>query len=580
MAKKNYTAIIDQDNVTQEVKDIAVKYDPLNRSGGEGFHVNQDGELKIEEEKVMKSHRIIQDKIDNDSIRIVELPSESGQLMHQYGRNEFRIYNLPKPVEGDVIGLLGKNGIGKTTALEILSGELLPNLGMHEDPPNLQDVVGSLSESVLVEHLRKAQDDNISVSRKPQIASDYTMDKVVSDVLNISSDDDMAKNLSIDGLLNKRLSSLSGGELQRVLICNALNVEADVYIFDEPSSFLDVGQRVDTSEVISNNVEEDSTTFVVDHDLTFLESLCDKVHILYGETNNYGVVSNPSSTRNGINDYVKGYVSGDDVKIRSEQFKFEIRSSEDKQLEDNRISYPDFDVTLGDFDLSVSGGDIMESQVVGILGENGLGKTTYAKALAGQFDTIEDFDFRVSYKPQYLEATNENISPDTYVSQISNIDRSTMKDMNRRLNIDNLMNQKLGNMSGGELQKLSVSICLSRQADVYLLDEPSAYLDVETRNKMAQLLKTHSNKTSDPILVIDHDIFFISTVSDDVVVFSGVPGDHGEATPVIDLKEGMNTFLSEMDITLRKDRDTKRPKFNSKGSQLDRKQRKSGEFYK
>lgn len=578
MAKENYTAIIDQDNVTEEVKDIAVKYDPLNRSGGEGFHVDKNGKLKIEEQKVMKSHRIIQDKIPNDSINIVELPSESGELIHQYGENGFRIYNLPKPVEGEIIGLLGRNGIGKTTALRILSGETIPNMGLHEEDLSIDDVVDQVTESILVEHLREAHKSDISVSRKPQIASEYSIDKKVSEVLDV--EDSMSEDLSVNQLLDKKLSSLSGGELQRVLVLNALSNESDVYIFDEPSSFLDVRQRVDASDVISENVGDESTTFVVDHDLTFLESLCDTVHILYGDTNNYGVVSNPVSTRNGINDYVRGYVSSDDVKIRDTQFEFDIRSSEDKQLESSRVSYPDFKVNIGDFNLSVSEGDIKQSQVVGILGENGLGKTTYAKALAGQLDSTADFDFTVSYKPQYLEVNNGEMSAQAYISQIPNINMSTMKDMKRKLDIDGLMEQDLGSLSGGELQKLSISICLSREADMYLLDEPSAYLDVETRNHVGQLLKTYSNKTGNPVLVIDHDIFLISTVSDNVVVFTGDSGNYGNATSVIGLEEGMNRFLSEMDVTLRKDRDTNRPKFNNRGSQLDRKQRSEGEYYK
>lgn len=578
MAKENYAAIIDQDNVTEEVKDIAVKYDPLNRSGGEGFHVNKDGKLEIEEHKVMKSHRIIQDKIPNDSIRIVELPSESGQLIHQYGENGFRMYNLPKPAKGDVIGLLGRNGIGKTTALKILSGEITPNMGNHSEELDINQVVDEISASVLVEHLREAHKDRISVSRKPQIASEYSIDKKVLEVLDI--DKDIADELSIDRLLDKELSSLSGGELQRVLVSNALSEESDVYIFDEPSSFLDVRQRVDTSDVISENVADKSTTFVVDHDLTFLESLCDTVHILYGDTNNYGVVSNPISTRNGINDYVRGYVSSDDVRIRDTQFEFDIRSSENKQLESERVSYSDFEVSVGSFELSVSEGEIKQSQVVGILGENGLGKTTYAKALAGQLDTNMDFDFTVSYKPQYLEVGEDSISTEAYLSRIPDINRSTMRDMKRKLDIESLMQQDIGSLSGGELQKLSLAICLSREADIYLLDEPSAYLDVETRNQVGQLLKGYSNKTGNPVLVIDHDIFLISTVSDNVVVFSGQSGSHGNATSVIGLREGMNKFLSEMDVTLRKDRDTNRPKFNSRGSQLDREQRNKGEYYR
>lgn len=580
MAQNNYTAIIDQDNVTDEIKDIAVKYDPLNRSGDEGFYVNDKGELNIDESKVMKSHRIIENKIPNDSIRIVELPSESGDLVHQYGRNAFRIYNLPQPRDGEIIGLLGQNGIGKTSALKILSGEIIPNMGSYESDSNLEDSFNMMNDSATVEHLRKVHQEDTHISRKPQIASDYSIDKKVNETVNLDRKDDLVGNLSITHLMDKNLSTLSGGELQRVLLAAVLENRSDIYIFDEPSSFLDVGQRIKVSDVIKEKTEDDSVTFVVDHDLTFLESICDSVHILYGEPNSYGIVSNPLSTRNGINDYVKGYVSSDDIMIRKDKFEFDIRGSDDKQLEDVVIDYDNFDISVGDFDLQVSEGSVRSSQVIGILGENGLGKTTFAKSLAGKLDTEQNFEFNVSYKPQYLEVNNKNISVEGYVSQIPDLNGSIPDNIKSKLGIENIMKQRLGDISGGELQRLSIAICISREADIYVLDEPSAYLDVEKRNRVGQLLSNYSNKTGDPIFVIDHDIFLINTVSDDVMVFSGKSGDYGNASQVMSISKGMNSFLSEMGITLRKDEDTKRPKVNKKGSQLDKKQKSQDQYYK
>lgn len=580
MAQNNYTAIIDQDNVTDEVKDIAVKYDPLNRSGKDGFYVNDDGELKIEENNVMKSHRIIQKKIPNDSVRIVELPSESGNLIHQFGKNSFRLYNLPRPNKGQIIGLIGRNGIGKTTALKILSGEIEPNMGKYNSNITLDESLDRISDSSTIQHLKDVHSGDFKVSRKPQIASEYNIDKKVGDILETQGNMDIIDNLSIDNLLTNDLSSLSGGELQKVLLARVLETDSDIYIFDEPSSFLDVGQRITASDVIKNNIGEDSVTFIVDHDLTFLESICDTVHILYGEPNSYGVVSNPLSTRNGINNYVKGYVSSDEVMVRNEKFEFDIRGSEDKKLEDIAIKYDDFNVSLGSFDLFVNEGSIRESQVIGILGENGLGKTTFAKSLAGKLKTEQEFAFTVSYKPQYLDINNENISVKTYISQIPELKGSISSDLKSKLEIENLMNQDLGDLSGGELQRLSIAICISREADIYVLDEPSAYLDVEKRNMTGKVLNNYSSKTGKPILVIDHDIFLINTVSDDIIVFRGEPGVKGEASTVMEISEGMNEFLSDMDITLRKDKDTKRPKVNKKDSQLDRKQKKQGDYYK
>jgi len=155
-------------------------------------------------------------------------------------------------------------------------------------------------------------------------------------------------------------------------------------------------------------------------------------------------------------------------------------------------------------------------EILGILGKNAIGKTTFVKMLAGVIepDNVKlDLNMRVSYKPQYIEpqdALVASLHPDMELVE--------------RFCIRHLMDRNLKDLSGGELQKIAIVDCLSREADLYLLDEPSAYLDVEERLKLSKHLKKYIEDHKKNILVVDHDILLIDYLSDQLMVFSGEGG--------------------------------------------------------
>ncbi|MDY6768882.1 MAG: ATP-binding cassette domain-containing protein, partial [Candidatus Nanohaloarchaea archaeon] len=117
---------------------------------------------------VMEEHTLIQKKIPNDAVKILRLPVEEGQLVHQYGENSFRLYELPAPVEGQVVGLLGRNGVGKSTALQILAGLLTPNLGDYDTDPALDEVIDRFRGTAIQNHLEALRAGEVEAAYKPQ----------------------------------------------------------------------------------------------------------------------------------------------------------------------------------------------------------------------------------------------------------------------------------------------------------------------------------------------------------------------------------------------------------------------------
>jgi ATP-binding cassette subfamily E protein 1 len=519
------------------------------------------------------------------AIAIINLPDELDNPTHRYGENGFALYGLPVPTEGRVTGLLGPNGIGKSTAVAILSGLLAPNLGRGA---SWEEVIESYSGSALGDYLRRVVEKGVKTAYKPQyvdrIPKSYsgTVEGLLENTDERGALSDLAKRLNLSPLMEREITSLSGGELQRVAIVACAARDADVYFFDEISPYLDIYQRINAASAI-RDLAETRSVMVVEHDLALLDLLAENVHLVYGTPGAYGVITRPKGVRVGINQYIKGYFPEENIRVRSEPIVFEVHAPRAEKDVPLLVEYDTFTKRYSQFILEAERGEIRRGEVVGILGPNGIGKSTYIKILAGvEEPTTGDLDLKlkVSYKPQYLKADTD-LSVQGFLRKITpEFDSSYYQsEFVKPMGLENLMDQAMVELSGGELQRVAIVGCLSRDADLYLLDEPSAHLDVEQRMMAAKVMRRFAESTERSVLVVDHDIYLIDLLSEKLMVFEGEQGKRGFAHPPVKMREGMNRFLRSIGITFRRDEDTHRPRVNKPGSRLDRAQRESGEYY-
>ncbi|HID91345.1 TPA: ribosome biogenesis/translation initiation ATPase RLI, partial [Candidatus Bathyarchaeota archaeon] len=266
------------------------------------------------------------------ALSIVNLPDELEEdCSHRYGVNAFKLYRLPVPSPGKITGLIGPNGVGKTTSLRILAGEIWPNLGNVEEPPDRDEVIRRYRGSVLQDYFRRLSEGELRVAYKPQHIG--AIPKVIrGKVGNILKRLDergvsgqVIDELQLRGLLDRRIAVLSGGELQRVAIAAALLRDVEVYLFDEPSSHLDIYQRVNMAKAIRGLVKEGKMVVVAEHDLAVLDYLSDQVCVLYGKPDVFGVVSHVYGVREGINVYVQGFIPSENMRIRKKPIAFHVR---------------------------------------------------------------------------------------------------------------------------------------------------------------------------------------------------------------------------------------------------------------
>ncbi len=528
------------------------------------------------------------------ALAIVNLPDElEGECSHRFGANTFKLFRLPMPTPGSVLGLVGQNGIGKSTALKILSGEIKPNLGEYDQPPEWSGIIQHFRGSTLQDYLQKLSEKRLRVIMKPQYVDKLpqAVSGKVGDLLKKADERDvfetLTEQLQLDNILDRTLDVLSGGELQRVAIAASISRNADVYLFDEPSSYLDVQQRLQAARVIRSLKDADKTVIVAEHDLAILDYLSDYVCVFYGCPAVYGIISHVHAVRTGINIYLEGFVPDENIRFRKEPIIFHIKPpSAGWAADETVLKWDAMQKAYTGFSLQIEPGEAGLGEVIGILGPNGIGKTTFVKLLAG----IEKPDkgmspmqggSSVSYKPQYISAE--------YKGTVEQLLRSVAKDefgsgwykteIMQPLNLEPLLERDVTQLSGGELQRIAISACLSKKAFVYLLDEPSAYLDVEERLVMAKTIRRVIETRNAMAFVVEHDVVAQDFIADRLMIFNGEPGVRGTVSAPTSLRKGMNMFLKDMNITFRRDPETKRPRVNKEHSKMDRYQKKINEYY-
>ena len=527
-----------------------------------------------------------------EAVTIINLPSNLEKCTtHRYSQNSFKLHRLPIPRPGEVLGLVGTNGIGKSTALKILAGKQKPNLGQYVSPPDWTEILAYFRGSELQNYFTKILEDDLKAVIKPQYVDQIpkavkgTVQVLLDKKDELKRQDEVCQVLDLLKVKDRDVKDLSGGELQRFACAMVCIQAADIFMFDEPSSYLDVKQRLNAALAIRNLIGPSKYIIVVEHDLSVLDYLSDFVCCLYGVPGAYGVVTMPFSVREGINIFLDGFVPTENLRFREDALVFKV--SENATEEDVKrmtsYDYPKMSKTMGSFKLNVDAGQFSDSEILVLLGENGTGKTTFIRMMAGKLAPDEESgeipSLHISYKPQKISPKSTGTTRQLLHEKIRDayIHPQFVADVMRPLKIDDIIDQEVQNLSGGELQRVAMTLCLGKPADVYLIDEPSAYLDSEQRLVAAKVIKRfilHAKKTG---FIVEHDFIMATYLADRVIVFEGQPSINTVANTPQSLLGGMNKFLQQLKITFRRDPNNFRPRINKLNSIKDceQKDRKS-----
>jgi ATP-binding cassette subfamily E protein 1 len=596
---------------------VCIKYCPVNLTGPKCIQLDEK-KIAVISEILCTGCNICIKKCDPwNAIKIINLPRElDTHVTHRYGVNQFKLHRLPLARVGQVTGLVGQNGSGKSTSLKILSGEILPNLGdISGTEPEWDSVIDHFRGSEMQNYFRRLANDELRFASKPQAIDRIPRiaKGVVRDLLDSVDERGMSTEMrdafSLDKVWDRKIKVLSGGELQRLAIAATIVKDADVYLIDEPTSYLDVRERLRVAAEIRKLVDN-KIVVVVEHDLAILDYLSDQVQLYYGESGAYGVVTSPMSVRDGINVFLDGYIPTENMRFRSEPLKFLRTELSDANIDRSYplISYGRMTKDYDTFSMEIEPGNLFPGDILGIIGPNGIGKSTFAKLVAGieeptsvdrQIELLrkrvipgedeedgdeeeeEDLQLTLSYKPQYLDSESTRTVQETLMRVNPVVATSSFfkTELLRPLAIETLLSHEISTLSGGEVQRVGIATCLAQEADLYLIDEPSAFISAEDRVMVGKTIRRLIMHRRAAGFVIEHDMMLQSYVSDRIIHFQGEPGVLGKATSPLSVKEGLNAFLKRQDVTFRRDQSTGRPRVNKPESKRDKSQKSSGDYY-
>lgn len=313
-----------------------------------------------------------------EAITIINVPSNLDKhTTHRYSKNSFKLHRLPTPRPGEVLGLVGQNGIGKSTALKILAGKLKPNLGRFNDPPDWTEILTYFRGNELQNYFTKILEDDLKALIKPQYVDQIpkSVKGTIGALLDKKDEqgiqESICRQLDLMHIKDREINALSGGELQR-FACAMVSIQnGDIFMFDEPSSYLDVRQRLNCAQTIRSLIHPDKFIIVVEHDLSVLDYLSDFICCLYGVPGCYGVVTMPFSVREGINIFLDGYIPTENMRFRTEALTFKVSesASEEEIKRTCHYEYPMMKKSLGGFALTINKGQFSDSEILVLLGK-------------------------------------------------------------------------------------------------------------------------------------------------------------------------------------------------------------------
>ena len=491
---------------------------------------------------------------------------------------------------GDRIGLIGRNGTGKTTLLKIING-LLANfkgkvvsakglrIGYLSQEPDLAHDCTLRQEMLKVFEKRRALEDKMlllaeemETEEAPNLLAAYARIQEQHEQLG-GYDYEHEINRILGGLgfseldFNLPIRVLSGGQKSRATLAKLLLEKPDLLLFDEPTNHLDIN----AIEWLENylNVEYNGAVLVVSHDRYFLDKVVRKVweleeHQIKIYRGNYSKYVETKRVEQLVAERAfkkqQAFIEHEEDFIRRNMAGQRTREAQGRQKKLNRlerVEKPKSDaptLSLSFTPETRGGNDILRCQkvgkafgdkviftdlnfevyrrdVIGIIGTNGTGKTTFFRMILGDETPTEGEmwvgpTLKLGYYAQELEGLNPDneIIDEIWALRPKHTQGEIRNFLGKFLFSGDDVFKRIGNLSGGEQSRVLLAKLLLANANVLLLDEPTNHLDIPAREALEAALAEYPAT----LFIISHDRYLLNNLATKLLIFDGKPGGTAE----------------------------------------------------
>lgn len=431
--------------------------------------------------------------------------------------------------KGECILLCGKSGCGKSTLLKLINGII----------PEFYD--GDICGSVRVNGINTFTTEIHELSKfvgsvfqnpKTQFYTTNTTDEIAFGLENYGIDTEainkriieVEKDLRLERLMNKNIFNLSGGEKQKIAIASTYALSPEIFVLDEPSSSLDIKSMKELSQTIENLKAMGKTIIIAEHRLWYLKDIVDRA--IYMEDGKiireYNMeeiekLSEDERLKTGLR-----HSSYKDINLVNNEESF----NEESSLEIRNLIFKRNARTI----LSIDNLKFSYGNIIGIVGENGIGKSTFAKIVCGLYKTNDGeilkadkrFNRRNRIKESLLvmQEVNYQLFTDTVFDEIlltSRIrDKNIVNTYLKYMELENIIDRNPHTLSGGQKQRVIILSALLSGKKILFFDEPTSGLDYRNMKIVAKNIKKVKKKDR-LILIISHDIEFLESVCDESI---------------------------------------------------------------